>query len=117
MLEYKVGLATVVEVNVTGDERSNTCEAKGQRKVKSTQVYNTTRFNVQDDNADGHRNERRDLSVWVSLAKRPAVGCIVFRQVENKGRRRKRDVHQSSTLCLFSGPLCMQAHLTFATNC
>lgn len=57
MLEYEAGLhqelTRVVEVHVTEDERSRTCESRGLRRVKSTQLDDTTRLNVQDENADG----------------------------------------------------------------
>ena len=73
MLKYEVGphqeLTSVVEMGVTGGERSRTCEVRGLMKVNSTQLDNTTRLSVQDENADGQRSERRALSAWASLAK------------------------------------------------
>lgn len=62
-------LSSVVEVGVTGEERSRTCEVMGLRRVKSTQLDTTARLSVQDENADGQRDERRGLSAWLSLAK------------------------------------------------
>lgn len=46
-------LTRVVEVHVIEDERSRTYEFRGLRRVKSKQLDNTTRLNVQDENADG----------------------------------------------------------------
>lgn len=62
-------LGSVVEVGVTGEERSRTCEVMGLRRVKSTQLDTTARLSVQDENADGQRDERRGLLAWLSLAK------------------------------------------------
>lgn len=73
MLEYEAGLQQEltrgVEVHVIEDERSRTCEARGLRTVKSTQLDNTTRLSVQDENADRQKSERRDSSAWTGLAK------------------------------------------------
>lgn len=58
-----------MEVHVIEDESSRTCEARGLRTVKSTQLDNATRLSVQDENADRRKSERRDLSAWAGLAK------------------------------------------------
>lgn len=62
-------LAHVVELCVTEDERLMTCEARGPRKINSTQLDNIARVSVQDENAGDQRSEGRGLSKWASLAK------------------------------------------------
>ena len=80
-------------VGVNGDEKTNTCETRGLRRVTLTQLDNTTTLSVPDENADGQRGKRRDLSAWGSLAKE------AWRRVHNNytGREQceeeERDVH------------------------
>ena len=73
VLENEVGLCKelhgVVELDITGDERSRTCEARGLWKINTTQMDNTARQSIQDGNAAGQRSEERGLSAWASLAK------------------------------------------------
>lgn len=98
-------------VGLNGDEKSNTCETRDLRRVKSTQLNNTTRLSVQHENADGQRGERRDLSAWASLAKEAWRRVHIYIGRE-QCEEVERDVHQSSTLHLFSGPVCRETHWT-----